>query len=1050
MRFIAKGFFVITIFFAITFFAASVLPKKAMADTGLVNEGYGWAKEVALGAAASKTLTFKTFSAKTGSALQADSISIAVVPDCTNFVCGPSPVTYSYSCNGTCSASGIVTISGIATWGRYYIYSSVNKSGYHETINPNYFFGTTGFSAGTNNVGQYVYLTCTTACASDSYRLQITKPVQNVWYNYLPAPLANANPGYAVPGGSSAGTSVSGRIGLAGPGPLAGPFPRVLTFAGAFSAGTAEGWLSVSGFVSDNQNNFSGSNAGFNFGYDKTAPIVSCSASKVGSNYQINLTSSDVNGVLAVSGVSYGQVQVSDNGGAYANLPSGSGSFSGTVNYAYTAGHTYTFRFRAADNAQNASGLSGIGFSNTSGYVTCTVQPDAPAGLVTTLPPGCVGVNWGGASIGFGWTANLVPPAVDNYTVQVSKKTDLFAAGKTASRIVATSPVSVSTTGALTPSPSWVDGGSALVGATGLDQFLPGVIYSWEVRANNSVLGNSAWTIGTDFSVPLCPPTVPIHSVLPCASTVDGNGFSYVSGNSITFSWGAAAGATSYEIQFQGDNANSPGFDPILGDFTKQHVKNLAAISGTSITGTGAMSTVWTVGGGASIFNAYFGRNPSWGLGTPAALVFYTSTSLHPTPITYQWHVRAVGASGAKSAWVGGTLISPVACQYDLQVEFVNSTWQDSANNYIHPGMSFQPNDTARVDVKVTNLNTTGSVSPVSDLYIYYQSAGVPICPTAATMVPGDAVGTSQSYPIPSIASGGTNFVTISVMFQIGTAGDTAYAIADPLCLIDASPWTNNVATQTYFVDADGFFETQGGDVGSAGASGIGTSFDSSTLATPLYQSDYVIAANSIGTRVNTRKWKMASYTSKQVPNGGIYEYFAVRFLTQAQLNPTCGNFNKPPLAYCSGSFTFNTGGASPKTAPTVDQVIFVDDDLIIESDLVLNPDVTLIFIVKENIKVSLGVKEIDGVFISKEGFTDSNVAASASGVALATDLLTVKGAVYVDAIGGTMDLRRYFTGPFNNTTPSVKFIFEPKYLAKPSVINMIGVKSIKWREINP
>jgi len=428
---------------------------------------------------------------------------------------------------------------------------------------------------------------------------------------------------------------------------------------------------------------------------------------------------------------------------------------------------------------------------------------------------------------------------------------------------------------------------------------------------------------------------------------------------------------------------------------------------------------------------------------------------------TYYWRVMAHNSTNPDSnhiyppsaTVVPGTSFTTPTCTFDMKAQFDDTTWKANGVSVPNPSTyNFQPGDTVSVIVNVTNLNTTGTASPGTDLYLYYQAGNpdAPICPSlpsppghAATTVPGDAAASAnQGYLVPSLNPLGS--APITVTFKIGTTSNTATAYVVPKCELSDSYWPNNVDSQSYTVSSVGFIETQGGDVGAAAGKAIRMAYDSSTIS--KYQSDYLIAAGTIDPKVNSKNnWELNTYGAKQVPTGGIYDYFKTKFPQPVPAVSTCDFVSSKPVSYCNNDFTFD----ATKTAPTWDSVIFVDDDLRIQKDLILPADTTLVFIVGGNITVSLGVKEIDGIFISKQGFADSDVSAASSGVT-AAGALNVKGAVYIDANGGVLSFNRFFTDGNNTLLPAVKFLFEPKYLAKSVIRDQIGVKSIKWAEVAP
>lgn len=449
--------------------------------------------------------------------------------------------------------------------------------------------------------------------------------------------------------------------------------------------------------------------------------------------------------------------------------------------------------------------------------------------------------------------------------------------------------------------------------------------------------------------------------------------------------------------------------------------------------------------------------------GWSGSLTSGDALSLAPNTL-YYWSVRTVSVNGTSAYSFNAKFpASPSCTDFDIGISSV--TWPARSN--------FDLGESVTLTVNVKNFSL--GTAPNTVLYFFPSGTTLPNCknlpdgtlnPTSVgiSTPPQDAARVNQSYPVNALASGAT--VPITVNFKVSTSvfSGVAYAYVVPSCTFSPSVgydplFNNNISSGfTYSVAANGFFETRGGDVGSAGTGAgdnISVNFDSSTInPTHLYQSDYVIAAKNIGTNVNSRNWEMRNYEARQVPSGGVYDYFYGRFHQSAQA--TCDFVSSKPISNCGNNFTYISSGPGRKDPPTVDTIVFVDGpngidgDLIIKDNLILTGDTTLIFVVSRNIIVDKSVTRIDGIFVSKGSFSDTNYAATPDGGIGQTGLLTVNGAVFVDAVGGALNLRRYFTGPYNNTTPSVKFVFDPKYMVKPNLVNLIGVNSIKWTEVNP
>lgn len=693
----------------------------------------------------------------------------------------------------------------------------------------------------------------------------------------------------------------------------------------------------------------------------------------------------------------------------------GGGGYSWDVTYVIPS----TFDVSTNKNTSvSVTVTSGIRSSGTAGAVllnrsmTLTMGPQAldSTSLSVSLPS-CGNPNYNATFSFMG--RNLA----DNYDINWSTDST-FATGVTTVTVVSIG--AATTTYTTTTSP-----------------FVATSTYYWRVWAYNSNAGSRVLTTPTtSFFGPIatCLPDLVIRNSTDGTSPpVSVSVPAAISGNTIT-----VQASSSFTISFNTRNIGNTSAGA-------SSCTVMEAFSSTLV-GPANVCTATTTGGKQWFPVTNLGPNTSLG----SSVTFSYSTAG-----TYSILIRAdAGGVITESSEANNdvNLIVNVTAppQYDLSASFIST-----------PSVqSFDVGTTINFTVRITNNSSTASV-PQTLLYVFPDgSTGLPQCATGGpgnTTAPTDSAGTSLSYVVSPSTSpiGALGSQDITVSFKVSTTPVTsrvAYAYVIPSCSlsigVDPSYANNRSSGFTYSVTQNSFIESDGGDVGASGANGINVSFDSSTITpTPIYQSDYVLVAKTLGSNANSKKnWELKNYTANVAPSGGVYNYMIGKFLSQAQLNPTCGNFNKPSISYCNGNFAYD----STKTAPTVDQVVFVDGDLTISQNLILASNVALVFVVRGQIIVNLSVTEIDGVFISQEGFTDSDQTATNSGLNSNDYFLTVKGAVYTDAIGGSLSLKRFFTGPYNNTIPADKFIFDPKYLVKPGLVSIIGVKSIKWSEINP
>ncbi len=422
---------------------------------------------------------------------------------------------------------------------------------------------------------------------------------------------------------------------------------------------------------------------------------------------------------------------------------------------------------------------------------------------------------------------------------------------------------------------------------------------------------------------------------------------------------------------------------------------------------------------------------------------------------TYYWRVKAhsntTGDSShiypANSTTVPGTAVTTLNCvniSYDLSASIVPGSWRNNAG-VVTQTFELGSNATLRVEVRNNSL----TASAPTRFYFFYNGAGLPVCPGSGVAVPPrDGNNVNQEYAVGSIPAGGTAEVPVSFAVGPVETSATAYAYVVPSCSFLPSPgvdpdFSNNRSGGfTYSVSVDKFFETVGGDIGAAANISVG--FRSADIPSPdmKYQSDYIIVAQSIDSKVTSRNSKiLGNYIKPQVPGGGIYDYFYTRLMEKA------------PPENCGMSVGIKLCRATERVLSNIDifpsgnLVMIVDGNLRIADNVVL-PDAqsTATFIVSGNITVELDVTRVDGVYIAKKGFFDSDIPSAGVGPSGA---LTINGGLYVDCEeGGIVSMARYFTSPINNIYPSNVFKYEPKYLL--TLQSLIGVSPIVWREVEP
>lgn len=450
-----------------------------------------------------------------------------------------------------------------------------------------------------------------------------------------------------------------------------------------------------------------------------------------------------------------------------------------------------------------------------------------------------------------------------------------------------------------------------------------------------------------------------------------------------------------------------------------------------------------------------------------------TSDALTPRDgVTYYWRVKATTPSGfgtyvyddgsvIDTLFPAGKSITAPLCQplYDLKAQIDATSWFNVTTNT--PGYFFQAGNSARVNVIVSNVGSQ-NISPLpttadnpagSLLWFFYTSAPTACTATAPIASTGQTVPLSLTAPLAPGSS-----VTIPVTFTVGsTVGATAYADVAPTCNflpdgIDPFPENNVSGGATYNIGINKFFETLGGDVGAKGTISVGV--NSSAFATPLYQSQYLLAGGSVGSSSSIAPggFKISNYSKPQVASGGVYRYFADRYKSKAMVNtlsPPCSftdgaTYNG--FYYCAGDMTLNT---TFNYAIKGNSVFFVDGNLNINnpawSRWILASNDTAVFVVKGDINVPVPVYLLHGVFITRKSFNDCLLNACSS-----PTRLEVTGAVYADGEeSGGMNLRRYFSDVAQNaTTPVDKFTFAPKYLV--ALSQLLSQSPVGWKEVAP
>ena len=342
------------------------------------------------------------------------------------------------------------------------------------------------------------------------------------------------------------------------------------------------------------------------------------------------------------------------------------------------------------------------------------------------------------------------------------------------------------------------------------------------------------------------------------------------------------------------------------------------------------------------------------------------------------------------------------------------------------PQQTFEPGET--IYGRIVTKNDGGPVNTSFNVGFYLEESTEPGCGQSAT----------QQRTIGSLGSGGTNTWDFTEQAPDLLGNKLAYAFADMNCAIDESDEDNNTRSKTYLVDADTWFETLNGDVGSQGNIEV-----SETAPSGRYQSEYLIVGDNLEGNVKTDNWSLDNYTGSLIPAGGVYNYFAERFLADAQSSGTAtcsiGGGAQNGFFYCNGDANFSSG-----SAPTGNAVWFIEGNLTVSSNLAFGANDSATFIVRGDIIIETDVERADGIYIAGRVFSNTTNSVDNLG-----PQLTIQGAVY----GRTVTLPRKLGGNCgstcnNATDPVERIIFDPKYLV--GLNDVLGSASIAWREVAP
>jgi len=159
---------------------------------------------------------------------------------------------------------------------------------------------------------------------------------------------------------------------------------------------------------------------------------------------------------------------------------------------------------------------------------------------------------------------------------------------------------------------------------------------------------------------------------------------------------------------------------------------------------------------------------------------------------------------------------------------------------------------------------------------------------------------------------------------------------------------------------------------------------------------------------------------------------------------------NKTPLGstlpvssgvfYIDGNYTVSKSQIPNQYNSAVfNAIVFVNGELTIEENIEINQNSTLLFIVKEDVKIEKSVSEAHyAVITDGDIYTAYNIQEGN-----ATPTLNLRGFYVSDQI----ILQRTLQGTGNEKYPSEEFFYEPKYITKTA--GFLGIESVKWLSEN-
>ena len=421
---------------------------------------------------------------------------------------------------------------------------------------------------------------------------------------------------------------------------------------------------------------------------------------------------------------------------------------------------------------------------------------------------------------------------------------------------------------------------------------------------------------------------------------------------------------------------------------------------------------------------------------------FSTNIGRWPTGTTICYQARARDVAGNVSGWAGYKCFT-VRAGADLEIESVT------------PLGDFHVGETISVTITVRNRGQQGAGAFWIEMCPSGNSPNIN-CPTSDTgtwtyrvrvnALAGNSPAPPATFTFPA-PDPGVYPTTHTLVARVD--------LPSPGLVTEEVEYDNNWALEDYRVIGPWpWFQTTRGDVGSCGRI-------NPRITPPVgFSADYLVIQKDDRTIRNFTSrldWLVRDYNPlnigplncPSVPGpASMYDALFEKYNVDPSNVLNSNNLNQLTAANRifskSSSLSIPASGVFYTQAPAV---LFVSGDMIIDGDLIVGANTGIIFVVNGNVTIQQGVRRADGVYIFDGNYTvrskGNNINPSNP-----ENQLVVRGAVIGGFADGEFDLGRDFRSIANRTTPTERFMFEPKYLWL--FRDIIGDKKTIWKEVAP